>query len=392
MIKLNKGEIKNMLSFDDMIPFGELSDGDLKIENSFSVSYFSEKTTDCTIFNSFAYYVGEEAPKIQFALTAEGQEKPFYRSHSYKIGKKEDSKHQSWRVPPLFLKGMTLTLSVNIPKGTVLYLKEFSTTGDVGGRTLECGYRHNAHLGFWGLCPDNTMPAFEMAARCHFESCIVVPKVTLDGVFVCIHDDTINKTARDGNGNPPTEPVYVWDKTYKELLCWEYGSYKNGIYKGTRLPLLSDFFDLCARTGMKPMFSTHPGLTVEQWKEVKEMLESRRLLKSFHIKSFSAEILKTAFSVFGTDIDGYTYDVSKWDDSKIDDLKAIGIDNKACRVGIEYVFDGYTREIADKIRSAGFFAAAWGIWHRDFEEYERLMSYGVTEFTEDYHCSMGLNY
>ena len=46
-------------------------------------------------------------------------------------------------------------------------------------------------------------PAFELAGVCGFDSCITVPKVTKDGVFVCIHDDTINKRARDHSGNMP---------------------------------------------------------------------------------------------------------------------------------------------------------------------------------------------
>ena len=140
------------------------------------------------------------------------------------------------------------------------------------------------------------------------------------------------------------------------------------------------------------MFSTHPGLTVEQWKEVKEMLSRRSLLKSFHIKSFGIDILKTAYSVFGDEIEGYTFDIGEWQDSHIETLLSSGIDKNVCRVGIEVQFDEYTEEIAEKIRSAGFFASAWNVKHRDFSEYERLMSYGVTEFTEDYHASMGLNY
>lgn len=140
------------------------------------------------------------------------------------------------------------------------------------------------------------------------------------------------------------------------------------------------------------MFSTHPGLTVEQWEQVKDMLIRRGLLKNFHVKSFDMEILQKAYSVFGTDIDGYTYDIVKWDDSRINTFLNSGIDTKSCRVGIEVRFRDYTEQIAKDIISAGFFAAAWSIRRRDFEEYERLISWGVTEFTEDYHCSMGLNY
>jgi hypothetical protein len=202
----------------------------------------------------------------------------------------------------------------------------------------------------------------------------------------------INRTARDVQGNAPEEKFAVKDKTYDELQQWEFGSYKNEIYKGTKLPLLSDFFGLCAKTGMRPMFSTHPALTKEQWKQVKEMLKQRGILANFHIKSFRLEVLKTAYSVFGTEIDGYTYDIDNWEASLVDELTTSGIDTRACRVGMEVKFDNYTEEIATAIRNAGFFAAAWGIKRRDFEEYEKLMSWGVTEFTEDHHCSMGLNY
>lgn len=381
-----------MIAYENMLPYGKCEDGILKIEKSFSVSYTSESTKDCTIFNSLAFYVGENAPKITFELTANGQEKPFYKSHDYRIGKREEFARKSLRVPPMFLPKTTLTVNITIPAGTVLFIKDFSALPDIGSRSPSGGLRHNAHLGFWGLAPDNTMPAFELAAASGFTSCIVVPKVTLDGVIVCIHDDTINRTARDQKGNAPAEPIYVWDKTYKELQEWEYGSYKNKIYKGTKLPRLSDFFDLCAKTGMRPMFSTHPGLTTEQWEQVKDMLKRRGLLANFHIKSFDINILRSAYSVFGTDIEGYTFDTGKWDDAHIDKVKSIGINTDLCRVGIELRFDEYTESVAEKIRSAGFFAAAWGIQRRDFDEYERVISWGVTEFTEDYHCSMGLNY
>ena len=381
-----------MLLYDSITEYGEKCDGGVKIEKSFSVTFGERVSTGCMLISALASYKGENAPEISFALTAEGQEKPFYLSHSYAVGKKDEYTLKTWRVPPMFLPKMTLTVNFEIPSGTVLYIKDFGTSPDVGYRADNGALRHNAHLGFWGLAPDNTMPAFELAAASGFKCCIVVPKVTKDGKIVCIHDDTINKTARDSNGNAPSEPIHVWDKTYEELLQWEYGSYINEIYKGTKMPLLSDFFDLCARTGMCPMFSTHPGLSVEQWKEVKDMLVSRGLLKKFHIKSFGIDILNVAYSVFGAEIDGYTYDIGGWDDTRVKTFLDSSIDTDLCRCGIEVQFDEYTEKIAEEILSAGLFASAWNIKRRDFMEYERLISFGVREFTEDYHCSMGLNY
>lgn len=390
--QVNQGE-KAMISYHSLLPFGCQLDGGLQIKDSFSFVCPAESSADCILVNALSAYTGEKAPKIQFVITVDGQATPLYASHAYRIGKSGEYTRQTWRVPPLFLPNMTLTICVKIPEGTILSVKNFGSSHDTGATDWNGGPRHNAHLGFWGMAPDNTMPAFELAAACGFPACIVVPKVTKDGIFVCLHDDKmINRTARDAQGNAPEEEFAVKDKTYDELQQWEFGSYKNEIYKGTKLPLLSDFFDLCAKTGMRPMFSTHPGLTPKQWQRVKDMLQQRGLLKNFHVKSFNLERLKMAYSVLGTEIDGYTYDIGTWNDSLIDDLLVSGIDNRACRVGMEIKFADYTEQIAASIRNAGFFAAAWNIKRRDFEEYEKLMSWGVTEFTEDYHCSMGLNY
>ena len=111
-----------MITFDDMLSFGKLSNGVLKMESGFSHSYTAQKTTGCILVRSLAYYTGEAAPKIQFALTAEGQKAPFYESHFYRIGKESEYTRQSWRVPPLFLNGTILpfTIAPTIESPTLL--------------------------------------------------------------------------------------------------------------------------------------------------------------------------------------------------------------------------------------------------------------------------------
>ena len=76
----------------------------------------------------------------------------------------------------------------------------------------------------------------------------------------------------------------------------------------------------------------------------------------------------------------------------VKNILALGIDTKKCRVGAEILFDQYTEEIAKEVLNAGLFAAVWDAKRRDFDEYERLISWGISEFTEDYHCSFGLNF
>lgn len=104
-----------MISYNNLLPFGQYENNILKIENSFSVSYTSDTTTTCINLNSLAFYTGEQAPKIRFALTVCGQNTPFYESHDYRIGKTEEYTRQAWRVPPMFLPKITLTVNISIP-------------------------------------------------------------------------------------------------------------------------------------------------------------------------------------------------------------------------------------------------------------------------------------
>ena len=387
--------MSRIFSFEELSALGKISDdGVLAITESVKLEKKLDADMRCAKIMAYSSYVGEVAPKIHFSFTVEGQEKFLYQSHLYKMGREGEYALQEWRTPPAFLPCFIFRVHIDIPEGTTLYVKNLTVAHEADTvRWNSDGPRHNAHLGFFSMAPNNTMAAFELAAASGFSSCICVPKWTKDNVLVCIHDDTINKTARDKDGKKAEEPEYVWDKTYGELSEYEYGSYKNEIYKGAKMPLLEDFFSLCAKTGMNPMFSTHPGLSEENWLRVKEMLEKLGILKKFHIKSFGLGVLKNAYKVFGSDIDGYTWDNDDVDTEIIEKYKAFRESMSApCRLGIEIQFKNYTEDKARMITDADFFAAAWNISRRDYDEYERLISFGVTEFTEDNHCSMGLNY
>ncbi len=370
----------------DLSALGALNDGCIIFNKSFAADKVFDGKRDSFLISAVASFNGLNSPHICFSITVKGQAEPVYSSHYYVMGGCNEFIKQSFRIPFLFRDEMKLTVSVQIPDGTVLQIKEFGI--DEGGEAEDVNpnVRYNAHLGLWGMAPDNTVPSFELAGLSGFKSCIAVPKVTKDSVIVCIHDDTINRTARDCRGNPPGDKVFVKDKTYKELLEWEYGSYKNPIYKGVFIPTLSQFFDICEQFGMSPMFSTHPSLDVSQWEQVKSEVDSRNLLKRFHIKGFGLDTLKSAFSVFSDEIDGYTLDSRNFDSDLLRDFFNSDIAKSDLRIGFEIPFGKYTSEIAEEITGRGFFAAAYSIKQRYIEEYKRLISYGVTEFTEDLHC------
>ena len=378
-----------LFSVYDVETFGK----DRIFTESFSFSLHSDRS-DCMIVTAYSRFEGDAAPTVEFCLTDGKFEKPVYASHAYSMGKKGHWTRQQWRVPPMFHPSLHAEITVTIPKGTKLELADFHNSySDAAKPWLQSGPRHNAHLGFWGLAPGNTRRSIELAAQCGFSSCIVNVKETRDGYLICHHDPTINRYATNDKGirlkdNPDYPPLEVSEMTLAELQTWDLSGYRHPLYAESGVLLLEDAFRIMAKTGLQPMFSTHPAPSVEAWYKVKDMLLRYGLTKRFHVKSFQLEILETAFSVFGDSIDGYT-----WDKGNVDDLKKSKLYGANCRLGIELTKKAMTRELARSIIDAGFFAAVFALNERvPYSELEEMMDWGITEFTEDHHCSMGLNW
>lgn len=388
-------KILNILDFNTLSKYADSRECDTLIfTKSFSFTYMPDNIpTTATVIRFNAY---SKNGTSTFKYFLKSGEELIYDSMEYSFKTDSCSTLSEWRIPPFIGGSDRLLIEVSLSDGTELHINSVEYSDDIPELFWNGGIRLNAHLGFWGIAPNNTMPAFELAAICGYPACIVVPKTTKDGKLVCIHDDTINKTGRDKNGNQPTDPIYVWDLTLEELREYEYGSYKHRIWKGTEIPLLEDFFKLCAKTGMRPMFSTHPGLSEEKWLEVKAMLTKYDLLEKFHIKSFETDVLKLAYEVFGTEIEGYTYDVraKRAEDvtPRIAEMDEIGFDLEKVRVGLEIPSYTITPEKVAYIKSKGYFSAAWKILNMPASEYNKLIEMGVTEFTDDYNCSYGLNW
>lgn len=353
-----------------------------------------EKTP--VIFTLCSFYTGEQAPQVTFkTVTQEGEE--IYVSNSYTVGKREEAVTNRWRIPPAVFKGAKFHICFAIPEGTKLCLRNYSLCYADYKKPLVPDVKFNAHLGFFGLAPENTIPAFELAGVCGFDSCITVPKVTKDGVFVCIHDDTINKRARDDSGNEASEEMAVADMTYEELLQWDFGAWKNDAYKGEKIPTLDKYFEICRDYGMKPFFSIHPNLSEEEWRKVREKLIRYDLLDKFQVKSSKIQVLESVFKVFGNEINCYTLWAMEYKDEMIETLAGLNADFTKVRGVIEFRekldTENFTEEIVNKIKAAGFTASALSCWGRKTGEYyKRLISLGVSEFTEDYHCSFDLDW
>ncbi len=108
-----------------------------------------------------------------------------------------------------------------------------------------------AHRGVSTECPENTMAAFETAVLQNYEYIELDPNYTLDRKIVVLHDDTLNRTARNFDGSPLYDTQCIADMTYDKALRFDFGIGFSLKFKGERIPLLEDVLELAKKSGVK---------------------------------------------------------------------------------------------------------------------------------------------
>ena len=98
-----------------------------------------------------------------------------------------------------------------------------------------------AHRGASGHAPENTLPAFQMAADMGADGVELDIQMTKDGVIVVCHDETIDRTS-SGCG-------WLKDYTFDELRRLDFSA-GNAAYEGVQIPSMEEVFDLLAPTGL----------------------------------------------------------------------------------------------------------------------------------------------
>ena len=133
-----------------------------------------------------------------------------------------------------------------------------------------------AHRGMSANAPENTLPAFKLAAQNGFRYVETDVMFTADNVPVLIHDTTINRTARNADGSELTETLNVVDLTYEEISAYDYGVWFDSSFAGTAIPKLEDFLVLCKNLGLHPYIELKTGASFseEQVKAVVDMVEA----------------------------------------------------------------------------------------------------------------------
>ena len=107
------------------------------------------------------------------------------------------------------------------------------------------------HRGYY-TAPENTLPAYKLSKKNGFKYVECDVSFTSDGIPVLLHDNTINRTARNADGTSLSGDININDITYAQALTYDFGIYKSSEYAGTRIPKLEEFLMLCRNLGLHP--------------------------------------------------------------------------------------------------------------------------------------------
>lgn len=136
-----------------------------------------------------------------------------------------------------------------------------------------------AHRGASGHAPENTMAAFKLALDMGAKAIELDVHQTKDHKLVVIHDNDLKRVAG--------AKARIKDLTYDELQKHEVGAWFLREFKGERVPLLEEVYDLCQgkaelHVELKKGSALYPG--IEQ--RVVDLVESRRAWDETLFSSF----------------------------------------------------------------------------------------------------------
>jgi glycerophosphoryl diester phosphodiesterase len=127
-----------------------------------------------------------------------------------------------------------------------------------------------AHRGASGSAPEHTMPAYRLALEQRADFVEPDLAVTKDGVLICLHDDTLERTTniaqvfpnRPSANVPGRGPDKRWlanDFTLEEIRRLDAGAWFDPKFAGTRVPTFQEMVDaMRGKAGIYPELKSPP--------------------------------------------------------------------------------------------------------------------------------------
>ncbi len=136
------------------------------------------------------------------------------------------------------------------------------------------------HRGARGLAPENTLPAFEVAAELDIDGVEFDVQRTADGALVVFHDDEVDRTTT-GTGT-------LWEMSLAAIQALDAGTPFDARFAGTRVPTLRETLEYLKTTRLLLFIELKdpwrfPGMAQQCVDLVRELdLVKRTQFRSFH--------------------------------------------------------------------------------------------------------------
>jgi len=224
--------------------------------------------------------------------------------------------------------------------------------------------KYIAHRGLSSQAPENTIPAFELAAKeQRYFGIETDVQTTKDGKFVIFHDDDLKRM------NGITKDLK--DMTFEEASSYPIISGSNiKKYETLRIPLVSEYLDICSYYEKTAIIEIKHVHDITQLTDLINLLEQYASL-SYIIISFNISYLKYLRAITSADLQLLADEL---DDEMIYDCRVNHLDFSLSK-------DFISPKWVNRLKSEGFKIATWTV--NDAKEALKLESYGIDYLTTD---------
>ena len=233
-----------------------------------------------------------------------------------------------------------------------------------------------AHRGASGEAPENTLSAISLAWKLGADAIEVDVHLTADKRVVCMHDMS---TGRTGGVE-----MVIKDSNLKELRLLEYGSWKDGSFKGEPIPMLEEVLALVPE-GKRIYIEIKCGLEILP--DLTEVIRDSGLMPDqIRFIAFNPEVISNTKKAFPDMKCFWLTCLSKQDDGthspsvedileKLDSMQVDGLDCEAEKGVIDAMF-------VKRVKSAGYEFHVWTV--NDAGMAKELSAIGIDSITTDY--------
>ena len=150
-----------------------------------------------------------------------------------------------------------------------------------------------AHRGASSYAPEHTLEAYRLAIAQNADYVEQDLQITRDGVLVCLHDVTLERTTNVKQAFPDRGTSYVWDFTLEELKTLDAGSWFGEKFRGAKIPTWQEAIDLVrGKAGLYPE-TKDPHVYQERGFDMEGLLAESLVKNGLHDSSSTPVILQS---------------------------------------------------------------------------------------------------